>query len=208
LPLDDEQIERYSRQLILPEVGPGGQERLAAARIAVIGAGVAAERAVAYLAAAGVGWIAAAPELHRHVDEAQADVVVVPLAMTGESPLDVAVVTAARIDVAAAAVAAWRGRAAQTVWIAEGMLGGSPPCPACGASALAASKAPSASTAVRDALLGTIAATEVVKSLLAIGVPIAGRALAYDPLTAAVTTADVAVRPSCACARLSSMDHA
>ena len=37
--LDDEQIERYSRQLILAEVGPRGQERLGAARVAVVGDG-------------------------------------------------------------------------------------------------------------------------------------------------------------------------
>ena len=53
--LHDEQIERYSRQLILAEVGPRGQEKLGAARVAVVGTDVAAERVVAYLAAAGVG---------------------------------------------------------------------------------------------------------------------------------------------------------
>jgi molybdopterin/thiamine biosynthesis adenylyltransferase len=58
--LDDEQIERYSRQLILQEVGPRGQERLLAARVAVVGTDAAAERVVAYLAAAGVGAIVAA----------------------------------------------------------------------------------------------------------------------------------------------------
>ena len=47
--LSDEQIERYSRQLILAEVGPHGQERLGAARVAGVGEGVAAERVVAYL---------------------------------------------------------------------------------------------------------------------------------------------------------------
>jgi len=46
---------RFARQLALPEVGPAGQERLVAARAAVVGDGLAAETAARYLAAAGVG---------------------------------------------------------------------------------------------------------------------------------------------------------
>ena len=54
--------------------------------------------------------------------------------------------------------------------------------------------------ALRDALLGTVVATEVVKALLAIGAPLAGRVLAYDPETAAVTSVAATARPDCACA--------
>jgi hypothetical protein len=46
---------RFARQLALPEVGAAGQERLVAARAAVVGDGLAAETAARYLAAAGVG---------------------------------------------------------------------------------------------------------------------------------------------------------
>ena len=46
---------RFARQLALPEIGPAGQERLAAARAAIVGEGLAAETAARYLAAAGVG---------------------------------------------------------------------------------------------------------------------------------------------------------
>ena len=46
---------RYARQLALPEVGAAGQERLVAARAAIVGDGLAAETAARYLAAAGVG---------------------------------------------------------------------------------------------------------------------------------------------------------
>ena len=53
--LGDEQIERYSRQIILPEIGGRGQERLLAAAIAVIGAGPLAATAARYLAGAGIG---------------------------------------------------------------------------------------------------------------------------------------------------------
>jgi hypothetical protein len=48
-------VTRFARQLALPEVGPAGQERLVAARAAVVGDGLAAETAARYLAAAGVG---------------------------------------------------------------------------------------------------------------------------------------------------------
>ena len=53
--LSDAQIERYGRQILLPEVGGRGQERLLAARVAVAGAGPAAVTAVTLLGRAGVG---------------------------------------------------------------------------------------------------------------------------------------------------------
>lgn len=49
--------ERYSRHLLIPEVGESGQERLKASRVLVIGLGGLGAPAVMYLAAAGVGTI-------------------------------------------------------------------------------------------------------------------------------------------------------
>lgn len=53
--LSDEQIELYSRQIILREVGGIGQRALLAARCLVIGAGAAFDTAVTYLVGAGIG---------------------------------------------------------------------------------------------------------------------------------------------------------
>ena len=53
--LSDQQIERYSRQIILPQVGGGGQKRLLQASVLVSGESSLQAGALLYLAAAGVG---------------------------------------------------------------------------------------------------------------------------------------------------------
>ena len=53
--MDDEQLLRYSRHLLLPEIDIDGQEKWRQARILIIGAGGLGSAAGAYLAASGVG---------------------------------------------------------------------------------------------------------------------------------------------------------
>jgi adenylyltransferase/sulfurtransferase len=55
--LRDDQIERYSRQIILKEVGGKGQKKLLSAKVLVIGAGGLGSPCAFYLAGAGIGKI-------------------------------------------------------------------------------------------------------------------------------------------------------
>ena len=83
------EVERYSRQLVLPELGPSGQGRLKGSSVAIVGAGGLGIPAALYLAAAGVGRIGVVDgdvveksNLHRQVIYSEADV--------GEAKVEVA----------------------------------------------------------------------------------------------------------------------
>src|SRR5438874_13625830 len=56
-PLTNDEFKRYSRHLIMPEVGVDGQRKLKAAKVLCIGAGGLGSPVAMYLAAAGVGTI-------------------------------------------------------------------------------------------------------------------------------------------------------
>jgi len=55
--LTADETRRYARHLVLRDIGGAGQQRLKAARVAVLGAGGLGSPAIAYLAAAGIGTI-------------------------------------------------------------------------------------------------------------------------------------------------------
>lgn len=73
--LTPERIERYSRQIVVPEVGGHGQERILASRLAIAGEFSDVEPALAYMVGAGVGTIF----IHAP-DRARADRVVADMA--------------------------------------------------------------------------------------------------------------------------------
>ena len=79
--LSEEEIERYSRHIILPELGGAGQQKLKEAKVLVVGAGGLGSPVLLYLAAAGVGTIGVIEDdvvdltnLQRQVLHATADV--------------------------------------------------------------------------------------------------------------------------------------
>ena len=55
--MDDQELQRYARHILLPEIGGAGQARIRKARVLVIGAGGLGSPVILYLAAAGVGTI-------------------------------------------------------------------------------------------------------------------------------------------------------
>jgi molybdopterin/thiamine biosynthesis adenylyltransferase/rhodanese-related sulfurtransferase len=79
--LSVDEVRRYSRHLIIPDVGMAGQKRLKNAKVLVIGAGGLGSPALLYLAAAGVGTIGIAEydevdesNLQRQVIHGQSDI--------------------------------------------------------------------------------------------------------------------------------------
>ena len=77
----NEQLERYSRHIILKDIGVKGQKKLLNAKVLIIGAGGLGAPAALYLAAAGVGTIGIADadevdlsNLQRQVIHATADI--------------------------------------------------------------------------------------------------------------------------------------
>ena len=57
LDLNDSQLERYSRHILLPEVGALGQAKLMASKVLIVGAGGLGAPMILYLASAGIGRI-------------------------------------------------------------------------------------------------------------------------------------------------------
>lgn len=94
--LSREEVKRYSRHLIMPEVGLSGQKRLKAASVLLIGAGGLGSPAAMYLAAAGIGRLGLVDydtvdysNLHRQIMHGTKDVGRAKLASARETILDI-----------------------------------------------------------------------------------------------------------------------
>lgn len=102
--MNDDQLLRYSRQILLPKIGIEGQVRLLASRVLVIGAGGLGSPVAMYLAAAGVGTLVIADYdqvelsnlqrqiLYRHRDLGERKVTAAHNSLTALNP-DVTVIT-------------------------------------------------------------------------------------------------------------------
>ncbi|MCW7764046.1 HesA/MoeB/ThiF family protein [Photorhabdus luminescens] len=69
--LNDQEFMRYSRQLLLEDIGPEGQEKLKSSRVLIVGLGGLGAPASLYLAGAGVGTIYLADDDQLHISNLQ-----------------------------------------------------------------------------------------------------------------------------------------
>ena len=205
--LSDAQIDRYSRQIILPQIGAQGQQRLLQSAVAVGGDGALAEVVALYLAGAGVGRIALQgidrEALRAAIMDLNPDVEVRFGELGGADLLLLCNGTLAQIDGAAAsrrpAIAGGDG------WLV--VASNASICVSCGARAAIASAAV-ASTSDLDSpargVIGSLMALAAVKFLVGIGDPPRHAWLRFDPPRSALTEHPferAADCPTCANAR-------
>lgn len=95
--LTDDQIRRYARHIVLPEIGGVGQARLLAAKVLVVGAGGLGSPLLLYLAAAGVGTLGIVDFDHVDSSNLQRQVLFDETA-TGEPKVDAAAARLAALN--------------------------------------------------------------------------------------------------------------
>jgi molybdopterin/thiamine biosynthesis adenylyltransferase len=200
--LSEPQIERYSRQIVLPELGGRGQETLLSATVAVVGSGGLSTAALTYLAAAGVGRLAVAAPEPSDIETLNPDcrTSTLPAPLTDVSALEVArhcdavLACGATPEVCARLNAACVAQRTPLVWAdSAGAIGLitvlvgrrlEVPCYTCVAPhlprLLAGGDAAQALAEATAALIGTLQATETIKILAALGAAPSARLLTFD----------------------------
>ena len=96
-PLSPEELERYARHIVLPEIGGPGQQKLKRARVLVVGAGGLGAPVLQYLAAAGVGTLGIVDDDTVSLSNLQRQVIH-DTASVGKSKLDSAKAAIERIN--------------------------------------------------------------------------------------------------------------
>jgi molybdopterin/thiamine biosynthesis adenylyltransferase len=180
--LSNAQIERYSRQIIVPEVGGRAQERLLDSRLLIAGDLSDIEAALAYMAGAGTGTIfihtpadvAAASRVMAEMRALNPDVKAAPAKNLGEAVHAVLILAGSAAAKSAARTLSRTPRTA-TLILARLDLPGKiavmiepPPCPACADADLLAPFGTRADTA---GFIAMVAAVEAFKILIGLKPP-------------------------------------
>jgi adenylyltransferase/sulfurtransferase len=212
--LSDAQIERYSRQIILPGIGGRGQEKLLASKVGIVGDGIVARTASLYLAGAGVGTIvlsvapyrSAVTSLREELSDLNLDVTVAiePQEMALDAAgqlgschvlLETTGDDAERRLANAVALRARRPVVVGGVRGARGWLGvfaghdGNQPCAECWdpPSSGRLERSSAAFESAAGGVIGSLQAMETLKLLLGIGAVLLGKVIAYDAETMSFT---------------------
>jgi hypothetical protein len=181
MPLSASQIERYSRQIIVPRVGGRAQERLLGSRLVIAGDAHDVEPALLYLVGSGVGRIELAlgkdtdraHELGLATTELNPDVTVAPLSDLAGS-LAQLVLGIIGSPASLAAVGALVPRFPRTGWVAArtdlpariGVLPSPAPCPRCAGGGLLS---PFGARAANASIFAMAATAEAFKLLAGYG---------------------------------------
>ncbi len=207
--LSDTQIERYSRQIILPQVGGRGQAALLSATVTIGGDDQLATTAGRYLAAAGIGRLRVSPPLAAAIDGMTPDCQVTCLASDAAAAVrGAAVVLCAGaavlpcVQLHAAGVAAGVpvifAAATDAVGWMSACAGTDGPCYECLVRQLerVGSETAPLGTVVAGCM-GTLLATEAIKLVLGLRPSYVGRLVTVDVLAGDVRVTDVIKDPRC-----------
>ncbi len=214
--LSDAQIERYSRQVILPEVGAAGQQRLLDGGVALVRS-AASDAALLYLAASGVGRIGLIEGSHPRnaltalavnrdttiealtLDQVHANTLNTYALMIDASDSEAHHQRLNRICVALGIpllVGTVRGSMAMLAMLVGPATNA--PCYACVAPQLdPGDRGESVLDPATTVLLGSLLATEALKCLLNVGSSLSGQRLTYDSAGATFEYTPLARRPGC-----------